>query len=79
MKIMNTFYKITLILKNLDSILKYHIQYLNRPDLVAQLAEHWDSIPKIVGFILAVVKHIFQFARCEYKLSVIQFCYDVFT
>ena len=56
-----------------------NITYLNRPDLVAQLAEHWASIPKIIGFIPAVVRHIFQFARCEYKLSVTQFCYDVFT
>ena len=27
---------------------------------VAQLAEHWASIPKVVGSIPAVVRHIFQ-------------------
>ena len=47
---------------------KYHkyviviqnITYSNRPDLVAQLAEHWASIPKVVGSIPTVVRHIFQ-------------------
>ena len=32
----------------------------NRPDRVAQLAEHWASIPKVVGSIPTVVRHIFQ-------------------
>ena len=34
--------------------------YSNRPDRVAQLAEHWASIPKVVGSIPTVVRHIFQ-------------------
>ena len=36
------------------------ITYSNRPDRVAQLAEHWASIPKVVGSIPTVVRHIFQ-------------------
>ena len=32
----------------------------NRPDRIAQLAEHWASIPKVVGSIPTVVRHIFQ-------------------
>ena len=37
----------------------------NMPDhggnrIVAQLAEHWASIPKVVGSIPTVVRHIFQ-------------------
>ena len=32
----------------------------NRPDRVAQLAEHWASIPKVVGSIPTVARHIFQ-------------------
>ena len=37
-----------------------NITYSNRPDCVAQLAEHWASIPKVVGSIPTVVRHIFQ-------------------
>ena len=37
---------------------------------VAHLAEHWASIPKVVGSMPAVVRHIFQLARCGYKLRV---------
>ena len=33
--------------------------YSNRPDRVAQLIEHWASIPKVVGSIPTVVRHIF--------------------
>ena len=32
----------------------------NRPDRVAQLAERWASIPKVVGSIPTVARHIFQ-------------------
>ena len=32
----------------------------NRPDHVAQLAEHWASIPKVVGLIPTVARYIFQ-------------------
>ena len=32
----------------------------NNHDRVAQLAEHWASIPKVVGSIPTVVRHIFQ-------------------
>ena len=32
----------------------------NRPDRVAQLVEHWASIPKVVGSIPTVAGHIFQ-------------------
>ena len=34
--------------------------YSNRPDRVAQLAEHWASIPKVVGSNHTVARHIFQ-------------------
>ena len=34
-----------------------------RQDRVAQLAEHWASIPKVVGSIPIVVRHIFQVGR----------------
>ena len=37
-----------------------NLEYSNRPDRVAQLAEHWASIPKVVGSIPTVVRHIFQ-------------------
>ena len=37
-----------------------NITYLNRPDRVAQLAEHWASIPKVVGSIPTVDRHVFQ-------------------
>ena len=46
--------------------MKYHvirfqnIAYSNRPDHVAQLAEHWASILKVVGSIPTVARHIFQ-------------------
>ena len=32
----------------------------SRPDRVAQLAEHWASIPKVVGSNPTVARHIFQ-------------------
>ena len=37
-----------------------NIAYSNRPDRVAQLAEQWASIPKVVGSNPSVVRHIFQ-------------------
>ena len=40
----------------------------NRP--VAQLAERWASIPKIVGLIPIVARHFFKLARCGYTLRV---------
>ena len=46
-----------MISKELDSVPKYHIL---EPTRVAQLAEHWASIPKVVGSIPTVVRHIFQ-------------------
>ena len=36
------------------------LSYANRPDRVALLAEHWASIPKVVGSIPTVAGHIFQ-------------------
>ena len=43
----------------------------NRPDRVAQLAEHWASIPKVVGSIPTVARPIFfKPARCGYTLRV---------
>ena len=42
----------------IDSVPKYRIS--NRPDRVAQLAEHWASIPKVVGSIPTVARHILQ-------------------
>ena len=39
----------------------YHtVEPTRAPDRVAQLAEHWASIPKVVGSIPTVVRHIFQ-------------------
>ena len=35
-----------------------------------QLAEHWAGIPKVVGSIPTVVRHIFQACRCGYTLRV---------
>ena len=37
-----------------------NITYSNRPDRVAQLADNWASIPKVVGSIHTVARHIFQ-------------------
>ena len=37
-----------------------NIAYSNRPDRVAHLAEHWASIPKVVGSNPTVARHIFQ-------------------
>ena len=37
----------------------------NRLDLVAQLVEHWTSIPMVAGSIPTVVRQTFQVARCE--------------
>ena len=37
-----------------------NIAYSNQPDRVAQLAEHWASIPKVVGSNPTMVRHIFQ-------------------
>ena len=44
--------------------------YSSRPDRVAQLAELWASIPKVVGSIPTVVRHIFQLVRCGYTIRV---------
>ena len=65
-KIMDTF-RTRPISKELESVSKYHI--LNRPDRVAQLAEHWASIPKVVGSIPTVVRHIFQLSQSGYTLN----------
>ena len=40
-------------------------------DCVAQLVEHLAIIPKLMGSIPTVVRHIFQLTRCEYRLRVI--------
>ena len=53
-------YLITVISKELDSVPKYRILEPNRSDRVAQLAEHWASIPKVVGSSPTVGRHIFQ-------------------
>ena len=37
-----------------------NITYSNRSERVGQLAEHWASIPKVVGSIPTVARHIFQ-------------------
>ena len=41
-----------------------------RPDRVAQLAEHWASIPKVIGSIPTVDRHIFQACSVWYTLRV---------
>ena len=38
----------------------WYITYSNRPDRVAQLVEQWASVPKVVGSIPTVARHIFQ-------------------
>ena len=43
--------KIILISKELESVPKYHSN---------RLAEHWASIPKVVGSIPTLVRHIFS-------------------
>ena len=50
--------QVNMMLRN--QILFRNITYLNRPDRVAQLAEHWASIPKVVGSIPTVDRHVFQ-------------------
>ena len=45
--------------KELKQVLHFRFSF-NRPDRVAQLAENWASIPKVVGSIPTVVRHIFQ-------------------
>ncbi len=37
-----------------------NMTYSNRPDHIAQLAEHWASIPQVVGLISTVARHIFS-------------------
>ena len=37
-----------------------NIAYSNRPDRVAQLEEHWASIPRVVGSNPAVARHVFH-------------------
>ena len=37
---------------------------------VAQLAEHWSSIPNVAGSIPTVVRQTFQLARCGCTLRV---------
>ena len=59
----------TLILKELDSVFG-NIAYSNQPDRVAQLAEHWASIPKVVGSIPTVAGIFFKRALCGYTLRV---------
>ena len=44
--------------------------YTNRPDRVAQLVEHWASIPKVVGSIPTVSGIFLKLARCGYTLRV---------
>ena len=46
---------------------QFHI--LDRPDCIAQLAEHLASIPKVVDSIPFVVRHIFQLIWCGYRLT----------
>ena len=44
--------------------------YLNQPNHVTQLAEHWASIPGAVGLFPIVAWHIFQHAWCGHSLQV---------
>ena len=41
----------------------YQLSYEVRVDLVAQLVEHWTSIPKVAGSIPTVIGQTFQLAR----------------
>ena len=42
------------------SVYPHRASFSNRPDRVAQLAEHWASILKVVGSNPTVARHIFQ-------------------
>ena len=46
--------------RNIHTGMFRNITYSNRPDRVAQLEEHWTSIPNVVGSNPAVARHIFQ-------------------
>ena len=48
----------------------YSLKWRYGLGLVAQLAEHWTSIPKVAGSIPTVVRLTFQPARCRYTLRV---------
>ena len=55
------------------------ISELNRLDHVAQLAEHWTSIPKVAGSFPTVAKLTFQLARCGCTLRVTLITNIIFT
>ena len=54
---------ITLTSKELNFVSKYILD-------PTQSAEHLPSITKVLGLLPAVIRHIFQLARCGYKLRV---------
>ena len=54
-------------LKNMPGNRQLSKELSNRAGRIAQLAERWASIPKVVASISFVVRHIFQLARFEYK------------
>ena len=43
---------------------------ISHPCRTPQLAEHWANDPKVIGSIPVVVRQIFPFAWCEYRLRV---------
>ena len=45
--------------------LNFEVSLSNRPDHEAQLAEHWASIPMVVGSIPSVVRHIVLWCYTE--------------
>ena len=59
-----------MIIFHITLILKKYITCSNRPDQVAELAEHWASIPKVVGLIPTVVRHIFAASPVWIELRV---------
>ena len=61
-----------------------NIAYSNRPDRVAQLAERWASIPKVVGSNPTVARHIVQacpvwiYTQSNITQASYVFCFDQF-
>ena len=58
----------------MKNYVRVHIQALGNPGLSLRafeqlVPEHWASIPKVLGSIPTVVRHIFQSARCGIDLE----------
>ena len=63
-------FEITFFMTLFGDISELSLVKVNRLDFVAQLVEHWASIPKIAGSIPTVVRQTVQLARCGCTLRV---------